>query len=86
MSHFLRMLTQFLCRYDPEVGYVQGSAFIVASLLLNVSLILVTILGVRLELTTMASTEQMPDEEAFCVWVRLMHSVSTLSTPEARAL
>ncbi|CED83227.1 related to gyp5-gtpase-activating protein [Phaffia rhodozyma] len=37
--------------YDPEVGYVQGSAFIVAALLLN-----------------------MPDEEAFCVLVRLMHS------------
>ncbi len=39
-------------RYDPEVGYTQGLAFIVAALLLN-----------------------MPDEEAFCVLVRLMESV-----------
>lgn len=37
--------------YDPEVGYCQGLAFIVAALLLN-----------------------MPDEEAFCVLCRLMHS------------
>ncbi|KAJ1304809.1 hypothetical protein OPQ81_005944 [Rhizoctonia solani] len=37
--------------YDPEVGYCQGLAFIVATLLLN-----------------------MPDEEAFCVLCRLMHS------------
>ncbi|KAF8313102.1 RabGAP/TBC [Clavulina sp. PMI_390] len=37
--------------YDPEVGYCQGLAFIVAVLLLN-----------------------MPDEEAFCVFVRLMQS------------
>jgi hypothetical protein len=38
-------------RYDPDVGYTQGLAFIVAALLLN-----------------------MPEEEAFCVLVRLMHS------------
>ncbi|KAF8712342.1 RabGAP TBC, partial [Rhizoctonia solani] len=37
--------------YDPDVGYCQGLAFIVAALLLN-----------------------MPDEEAFCVLCRLMHS------------
>ncbi|KAL5631239.1 hypothetical protein ACGC1H_006925 [Rhizoctonia solani] len=37
--------------YDPDVGYCQGLAFIVATLLLN-----------------------MPDEEAFCVLCRLMHS------------
>jgi len=37
--------------YDPEVGYCQGLAFIVATLLLN-----------------------MPDEEAFCILIRLMYS------------
>ncbi len=40
-------------RYDPDVGYTQGLAFIVAPLLLL-----------------------MPEEEAFCVLVRLMESVS----------
>ena len=44
-------------RYDTEVGYTQGVAFIVASLLLN-----------------------MPDEEAFCVLVRLMDSVRSFYT------
>jgi hypothetical protein len=34
---------------DPEVGYCQGSAFIVGMLLLN-----------------------MPEEDAFCVFVKLM--------------
>ncbi|KAF8332648.1 RabGAP/TBC [Cantharellus anzutake] len=42
--------------YDPEVGYCQGLAFIVAILLLN-----------------------MPDEEAFCVFVRLMQSYNLRS-------
>jgi hypothetical protein len=44
-------------RYDTEVGYTQGVAFVVASLLLN-----------------------MPDEEAFCVLVRLMDSVGSFCT------
>jgi hypothetical protein len=38
-------------RYDQDVGYTQGLAFIVAALLLN-----------------------MPEEEAFCVLIRLMYS------------
>ncbi|BEI93481.1 uncharacterized protein CcaverHIS019_0511090 [Cutaneotrichosporon cavernicola] len=42
--------------YDPDVGYTQGLAFIVATLLLN-----------------------MPDEEAFCVLVRLMTSYNLRS-------
>ncbi|KLT43741.1 RabGAP/TBC [Cutaneotrichosporon oleaginosum] len=42
--------------YDPDVGYTQGLAFIVATLLLN-----------------------MPDEEAFCVLVRLMSSYNLRS-------
>jgi hypothetical protein len=51
-----KKLTTVSCdRYDVEVGYTQGVAFIVAALLLN-----------------------MPDEEAFCVLVRLMESVSSL--------
>jgi len=51
--------------YDPEVGYCQGLAFIVAILLLN-----------------------MPDEEAFCVFVRLMHSYNlrTIYLPEMPGL
>ncbi|KAL7416402.1 rab-GTPase-TBC domain-containing protein [Mrakia frigida] len=51
--------------YDPVVGYVQGSAFIVAALLLN-----------------------MPDEEAFCVFVRLMHAygLRTCFLPEMPGL
>jgi len=54
--------------YDPEVGYCQGMAFVVGPLLLNVSIT---------ALSTMALTResvQMPDEEAFCVLVRLMKS------------
>lgn len=46
-----RSVTDRPSRYDPDVGYTQGLAFIVAALLLN-----------------------MPEEEAFCVLVRLMHS------------
>jgi hypothetical protein len=48
-------------RYDVEVGYTQGVAFIVAALLLN-----------------------MPDEEAFCVLVRLMESVSSRLAKQTR--
>jgi hypothetical protein len=49
--HCRTVLIVFMTRYDPDVGYTQGLAFIVAALLLN-----------------------MPEEEAFCVLVRLMHS------------
>jgi hypothetical protein len=71
--------------YDPEVGYVQGSAFIVAALLLNVSRspeswLLWSLGGLeegRRADRGLIALRQMPDEEAFCVLVRLMHSVSS---------
>jgi hypothetical protein len=49
------------------VGYTQGLAFVVAALLLNV--------GSR----SFDSSWQMPDEEAFCVLVRLMTSYNLRS-------
>ncbi|OCF45157.1 hypothetical protein I317_00959 [Kwoniella heveanensis CBS 569] len=52
----LFMVVKAYSLYDPEVGYTQGLAFIVAALLLN-----------------------MPDEEAFCVLVRLMDSYNLRS-------
>jgi hypothetical protein len=61
-----RLAAEF--RYDPEVGYTQGVAFIVAALLLNVS-----------EIIGRSSLCQMPDEEAFCVLVRLMDSYNLRS-------
>ncbi|OCF59563.1 hypothetical protein L486_02233 [Kwoniella mangroviensis CBS 10435] len=61
----LFMVVKAYSLYDPEVGYTQGLAFIVAALLLN-----------------------MPDEEAFCVLVRLMDSYNLRShyTAEMRGL
>ena len=44
---------------DPEVGYCQGSAFIVGMLLLN-----------------------MPEEDAFCVFVKLMSRATGYSLRE----
>lgn len=65
------MLPIDTCRYDQEVGYTQGLAFIVAALLLNASLC-----DPRLY---RADSLQMPDEEAFCVLVRLMDSYNLRS-------
>ena len=58
-----------LLRYDPQVGYCQGLPFVVAVLLLNAS----TRLSVT-EAWLMEDVVQMPDEEAFSLLVRLMHS------------
>lgn len=55
-------------RYDPQVGYCQGLSFIVAVLLLNVSPSHITCKR-RQQLY-----DQMPDEQAFCLLVRLMHT------------
>lgn len=60
-------------RYDQEVGYTQGLAFIVAALLLNVRITSVP------HIPESWLTQQMPDEEAFCVLVRLMDSYNLRS-------
>ena len=57
----------FLSRYDPEVGYCQGLPFVVAVLLLNVR----AIPGMPFD-PSLSFEFQMPDEEAFCLLVRLM--------------
>ncbi|KAJ3306414.1 GTPase-activating protein [Blyttiomyces sp. JEL0837] len=52
--------------YDPEVGYCQGIAFIAGPLLLNQMLL-------RHNKTNLNECfDKMPDEEAFCVLVKLM--------------
>lgn len=68
-------LATLICvdRYDQEVGYTQGLAFIVAALLLNVRL---RLLSQCFQLTFLP---KMPDEEAFCVLVRLMDSYNLRS-------
>jgi hypothetical protein len=55
------------------VGYTQGLAFIVAALLLNVSSYYSCMMPDG------RADEQMPDEEAFCVLVRLMDSCNLRS-------
>lgn len=61
-------------RYDQEVGYTQGLAFIVAALLLNVRPI-----SSFHNIPLTYFFPQMPDEEAFCVLVRLMDSYNLRS-------
>lgn len=55
-------------RYDPQVGYCQGLPFVVAILLLNVSLV-ESIIAFNTD-----TPSKMPDEEAFSLLVRLMYS------------
>lgn len=54
------------CRYDTTVGYCQGLPFLSAILLL--------IVGQLTDRFTQLIDIQMPDEEAFCLLVRLMQS------------
>jgi hypothetical protein len=62
----LYMVLKAYSLHDPEVGYCQGIAFIVATLLLKVC-------------AGMTLADQMPDEEAFCVLDRLMQSYNLRS-------
>ena len=55
------------------MGYTQGLAFIVAALLLNVRR------PFRRSRFLLLTAAQMPDEEAFCVLVRLMDSYNLRS-------
>lgn len=63
--------------YDPEVSYVQGMAFVVGPLLLNVFL-----------LKNLSDFSQMPEAEAFCLLVRLMkgYHLRQLFLPEMPGL
>lgn len=58
--------------YDEEVGYTQGLQFIVGPLLLNVRFLVKQVSLFPSVPDTLSL--QMPDEEAFCVLVRLMKS------------
>lgn len=54
--------------YDSEVGYCQGLSFLAATLLLHVRL-----LDIRVRFPVNIPLFQMPEEQAFCVLVKLMY-------------
>lgn len=74
VSHLAMLIS--VDRYDQEVGYTQGLAFIVAALLLNVRPPPSLAFSQCFQLTFLP---KMPDEEAFCVLVRLMDSYNLRS-------
>lgn len=65
-------LVQAYSVFDREVGYCQGSPFITGLLLMQVSVsqIIISCISHSILYTYM---QKMPEEDAFCVFVRLMY-------------